>query len=58
MGDEPGEERWDLMCVATSTNAPRLIRLWRRRRWIAEGFRTRKPRLATEACQVQSDDAS
>ena len=55
--DEPGEDRFDLRCLATSTNAPRLIRLWRRRSWIEYGFRTLKHLLATEACQIQSEDA-
>jgi len=56
MVDEPGEDRFSLMCLATSRSAPQLIRRWRRRSWIAHGFRTLKPLLATEACQVQSED--
>ncbi len=55
--DEPGEDRFYLMCLATSIPAPRLIRLWRRRSWIEYCFRTLKHLLATEACQVQSEDA-
>jgi hypothetical protein len=47
-----------VVVLATSLNAPRLIRLWRRRRWIEHGFRTLTHLLATEACQVQSEDAS
>jgi hypothetical protein len=34
-----------------------LIRRWRRRSWIALVFRTLKHLLATEACQVRSEDA-
>jgi len=55
--DEPGEDHFYLLCLATSVNAPRLIRLWRRRSWIEHCFRTLKHLLATEACQVQSEDA-
>ena len=55
--DEPGEDRFYLMCLATAMNTPRLIRLWRRRSWIEPGFRTLTHLLATEACQVQSEDA-
>ena len=55
--DEPGEDRLYLMCLETPLNAPRLIRLWRRRNWIEYGFRTLKHLLATEACQVQGEDA-
>ena len=38
-------------------SAPRLLRAWRRRSWIEPSFRTVKHLLATEACQVQSEDA-
>ena len=37
--------------------APRLIRAWKRRSWIEHHFRTLKHLLATEACQVQGEDA-
>jgi hypothetical protein len=37
--------------------APRLIRAWRRRSWIEHHFRLLKHLLATEACQVQGEDA-
>jgi len=39
-------------------SAPQLIRRWRRRTWIEFVFRTLKHLLATEACQVRSEDAS
>lgn len=55
--DQPGEDHFYLMCLATSLKAPQLIRLWRRRSWIEHCFRTLKHLLATEACQVQSEDA-
>ena len=38
-------------------SALRLIRAWRRRSWIEHAFRTLKHLLATEACQVQGEDA-
>jgi hypothetical protein len=55
--DEPGQERFSLMCLSTSLSAPQLIRRWRRRHWIEYGFRTLKHLLATEACHVRSDAA-
>jgi len=55
--DQPGRDRYDLLCRATSLTAPRLIRAWRRRRWIAHTFRTLKHLLATEACQMQGEEA-
>ena len=55
--DEPGQDHFYLMCLATSLSAPQLIRRWRRRTWIEFVFRTLKHLLATEACQVHSEDA-
>jgi hypothetical protein len=55
--DEPGQNRFYLLCLETSRSAPQLIRRWRRRTWIAFVFRTLKHLLATEACQVHSEDA-
>jgi len=55
--DEPGQDRSSLFCRATSMSAPWLLRRWRRRNWIAFVFRTLKHLLATEACQVHSEDA-
>ena len=55
--DEPGQDRYYLFCQATSMSAPWLIRRWRRRTWIEFVFRTLKHLLATEACQVHSEDA-
>ncbi len=55
--DEPGQDRYDLFCRATSLSAPCLIRRWRRRAWIEFVFRTLKHLLAAEACQVHSEDA-
>ena len=55
--DEPGQDRFYLLCLSTSRSAPQLIRRWRRRNWIEHGFRTLKHLLATEACQVHSEDA-
>ena len=55
--DEPGQDRFSLFCLKTERSAPQLIRRWRRRHWIAFVFRTLKHLLATEACQVHSEDA-
>src|SRR5713101_4237718 len=55
--DEPGQDRFSLRCLETTLSAPQLIRRWRRRTWIAFVFRTLTPLLATEACQVRSEDA-
>jgi hypothetical protein len=55
--DEPGQDRFYLLCLETTLSAPQLIRRWRRRTWIAFVFRTLKHLLATEACQVHSEDA-
>jgi hypothetical protein len=55
--DEPNQERFYLLCQETERSAPQLIRRWRRRNWIEFVFRTLKHLLATEACQVQSEDA-
>lgn len=55
--DEPGQDRLYLLCLATTLSAPQLIRRWRRRTWIAFVLRTLKHLLATDACQVRSEDA-
>jgi hypothetical protein len=55
--DEPGQDRFYLLCVETTLSAPQLIRRWRRRHWIEFVFRTLKHLLATESCQVHSEDA-
>jgi hypothetical protein len=55
--DKPGEKRFYLLCFATQLQATRLLRLWARRHWIEQVFRTLKHLLATEACQVHSEDA-
>ncbi len=55
--DKAGEERFYLLCRETTISAPRLIRAWGRRRWIEHTFRTLKHLLATEACQVQTEEA-
>lgn len=57
MVDDPGQDRFYLMGLTTALRAPQLIRRWRRRSWIEPCFRTRKHLLATETCQVQSEDA-
>ena len=55
--DEPRQDRFYLLCLETALSAPQLIRRWRRRTWIEFVFRTLKHLLATEACQVHSEDA-
>jgi len=55
--DKPGRDRFYLFCRVTTSSAPRLIRVWGRRSWIEHHFRTLKHLLATEACQVQDEDA-
>jgi hypothetical protein len=55
--DEPGQDRCSLLGVETARSAPQLSRRWRRRSWIALVFRTLRPLLATESCQVHSEDA-
>jgi hypothetical protein len=55
--EEPGAERDDLLCHATTLTALRLIQAWKRRSWIAHHFRTLKHLLAAEACQVHGEDA-
>src|SRR5205807_3755960 len=55
--DKPREKRFYLRCCATPLQATRLLRLWSRRHWIEQVFRTLKHLLATEACQVHSEDA-
>jgi hypothetical protein len=54
--DPPGRDRYYLLCRETTISAPRLLRAWRRRSWIEHGFRTLKHLLATEACQMQTED--
>jgi hypothetical protein len=55
--DEPGQDRFYLLCLETTLSAPQLLRRWRRRTWIEFVLRTLKHLLATEAGQVRSEDA-
>jgi len=55
--DKPSADRFSLFCFATPLQATRLLRLWTRRHWIAQVFRTLQHLLATDACQVHSADA-
>jgi hypothetical protein len=55
--NEPGEDHFYVMCLATVISAPRLLRAWKRRSWIEHCFRTLKHVLATGACQVHNEDA-
>src|SRR2546427_12850442 len=57
-GPKAGARRgFTLMCLATTISALRLLRAWKRRSWIEYCFRTLKHLLATNACQVHSEDA-
>jgi hypothetical protein len=56
--DQTGRDRYYLRCRETARTAPRLMRAWRRRSWIEHTFRTLKHLLATEACQMHTEDAS
>lgn len=55
--DKPEEDRFYLWCFDAQIPATRLLRLWARRHWIAQVFRTLKHLFATDACQVHSEDA-
>ena len=55
--DEPGQDRFSLLCLETTLSAPQLSRRWRRRTWMECVFRALKHLLATEACQGHSEDA-
>ena len=55
--EEPREEQFYVMCLATAISGPRLIRAWKRRHWIEYCFRTLKHLLATGACQVQNENS-
>jgi hypothetical protein len=55
--DEPGQDRFYLLCLETTLSGPQLIRRWRRRHWIEFVFRVLKHLLATEACQAHREDA-
>jgi DDE superfamily endonuclease len=55
--DKPGEDRFYLRALDTSMAATRLLRLGSRRTLIEQVFRTLKSLLATDACQVRSEDA-
>jgi len=58
MVDPPGHERFYGRCRETRISAPRLIRAWGRRSWIAHQFRPVQHLWATEACQVHTEAAS
>lgn len=55
--DKDGEDRFYLFCLASEIPATRLLRVWSRRNVIEQVFRTLKHLLATDACQVHSEDA-
>lgn len=55
--DKAGEERFYLFCLASDIPATRLLRVWSRRHLIEQVFRLLKHLLATDACQVRSENA-
>ena len=55
--DEPGEDRYYLLCLETALSGLVLIRRWRRRHWIEFVFRVLKHLVATESCQAHGEDA-
>ena len=55
--DKAGEDRFYLFCLASDIPATRLLRVWSRRNLIEQVFRILKHLLATDACQVHSEDA-
>ena len=58
--DEPGQDRFYLLCLETTLSAPQLIRRWRRRTWIEFVFRTLKhlPGPRPVRCTVRTPRAS
>jgi hypothetical protein len=54
---ECSADQYYVMCLETAVSAPRLIRAWKRRSWIEYCFRTLKHLLATNACQVHTEEA-
>ena len=56
MVDEVGQDRFYLLCLETELSAPVLIRRWRRRHWIEFVFRVLQHLLATDSCQVHSEE--
>lgn len=55
--DKEGEDRFYVFCVASEIPATRLLHAWSRRNLIEQVFRVLKHLLATDACQVHSEDA-
>ncbi len=55
--DQPRRDRYYLRCQATPMTAPRVIRAWRRRSSIEHSFQTLTHLVATEVCQVLTEDA-
>jgi hypothetical protein len=55
--DKLGEDRFYLMTIEQQMPSTRLLRLWSRRTLIEQVFRTLKSLLATDACQVRSENA-
>jgi len=55
--DKVGEDRFYVFCLASAIPATRLLRVWSRRNLIEQVFRILKHLLATDACQIHSEDA-
>jgi hypothetical protein len=55
--DKPGADRFSLFCLSTPIQVTRLLRAWSRRNQIEHVCFILKHLLATEACQVRSEQA-
>jgi hypothetical protein len=56
--DKPRAARFSLFCLASDVPATRWRRVWARRHLLEPVCRTLKSLLATDACQVHSEEAS
>src|SRR5262249_35348602 len=55
--DKPSDKPFYLISMSLELPVTRLIQAWNQRHWIEQMFRFLKPLLATEACQVRTEDA-
>lgn len=55
--DKPGDKPFYLISMSLDIAVTRLIQAWNQRHWIEQMFRVIKHLLATEACQVRTEDA-
>jgi hypothetical protein len=55
--NEPGQDRYYLLCQVTHISSPRLIRAFNKRFWIEWAFRSLKTLLGTGSCQMHREDS-